>query len=641
MRFYGLAVVVGLFTCAAQAQTLQWGDIRDGSLYLRPSVADELKISWVPAWQSDGNHEQLYLLDPQGQLAKQVDINPDQAYGQLKVPLGDTGGDYRLQVPGYSFRGYRLSHADTTAAQFEPTKLHFSADVAGGIVLYFRVLANETANLAGKYYGGVSGLQATRLSDGSAVHVALVKHDTYAQFDQAALPTSSQDEVWRLTLEGSGKSAFWLDGSANLFAQDASQLHGLALNKGTIQLVVHDQVAGPIPKVGIEMPYALPPTSAEGLFEDLGAKAAAYYSFVDVTTREPEREFTFRKFYQEQLGLDHDITLLAGTGRRAVLDADSVTLAGLDAWLADTIKLGGKGVHYLAFADEPNLNYPDYATFASYFGAMLAPTLANKQARAAGVRVAMPASSRWLDGPLRSNAARSRGIEWARLLLKQYGSGIDALAWHEWMVRDLLATRRYRDSVRQAADLVGLDASGRPRKALLLDQTNISSGSDLSPYQQDTHYASLWWASVVINASQDGLLDTLDWFQAVDEDGYSKGMLQELDADTLAKKPVAYAQAFIHKYLQPSVQLLDNSGFEVDALATVGATRHSLLGVNKTARLQGISLMADESLCQRHPALELSGADNLTRRAAVVCKGAQVQFDLPGETLFALTWDAP
>ena len=132
--------------------------------------------------------------------------------------------------------------------------------------------------------------------------------------------------------------------------------------------------------------------------------------------------------------------------------------------------------------------------------------------------------------------------------LRFSGDQIDALAWHEWMVRDLLATRVYRNSVRQAADLVGLDNQGRPRKALLLDQTNISSGSSLSPYDQETHYAALWWTSVAINASADGWLDMLNWFQSADEPEYPKGMVRVLDNQRFELKPVGLAQQFIQQH---------------------------------------------------------------------------------------------
>ncbi|MGZ0784214.1 hypothetical protein ACXM5X_14750 [Pseudomonas saponiphila] len=626
-------------TPSLHAAPMQWADIRDGSLYLQVDRPDTLQLRWSPAWQSDANQEQLYLLQPDGQLLQQLDIRADQPYGQRDLALPAASGDYRLQVPGYSFRNFKVSHDSSTLAQFEPAKVHFSADVPSGVELYFRVAAGEKAQLAGKYYGGVSVLQATRLSDGEQRRLQLVEHPQYGQFDRVALPVAAQDEVWRLSLGGSGKAAFWLDGSANLFAQDLRQLHPLQWLPGRVELELKPQRRGPSPQLGIALPYAAPPPSTFELLRALGPRAANFYSFVDVIRQEPERELSFRRLYRETFNIDRDITLLAGTGRQAVLAADSQTLAGLDAWLADSAQLGNRGLHYLAFADEPNLNYSSYEVFADYFARMLEHTKANPEARAAGVRIAMPVSSRLLDGPFRVGAGQRRGIDWARQLLAAHAADIDALAWHEWMIRDLLATRRYRASVRAAADLVGLDQQGRPRKALLLSQTNISSGPDLSPYQQDTHYAALWWTSVVINASQDGLLDMLNWFQAADEPEYPKGMLAQQDAQRFSLKPVARAQQFIQQHWLGEVQALDNRSFEVDALALVDGTRHSLLGVAKTPREQTIDLGGAPQLCESGPSLQLLGADGRARPGQLQCHQGRASFQLPGETLFALTWN--
>ena len=633
-----LALMLISAATALHAAPLQWGDIRDGSLYLQAEAGDTLHLRWSPAWQSDANQEQLYLLRPDGQLLQQLEIRADQPYGQREVQLPAAQGDYRLQVPGYSFRNFKISHDSATLAQFEPAKVHFSADVPSGVELYFRVAAGEQAVLAGKYYGGVSVLQATRLSDHQLLRLKLVEHPQYGQFDQIPLPVAQQDEVWRLSLGGSGKVAFWLDGTANLFAQDLRQLHPLQWTPGRVELSLKPQMRGPSPHLGIALPYAQPPQSTFELLRALGPRAANFYSFVDVIQQEPQRELGFRRLYRETFKIDRDITLLAGTGRRAVLAADSQSFAGLDAWLADSVRLGNQGLHYLAFADEPNLNYPSYAVFASYFGRMLEHVKANPEARAAGVRIAMPVSSRLLDGPFRIGAGQRRGIDWARQLLEAHGADIDAMAWHEWMVRDLLATRHYRASVRAAADLVGLDDLGRPRKALLLSQTNISSGPDLSPYQQDTHYAALWWMSVVANASQDGLLDMLNWFQAADEPEYPKGMLAQHDAQRFSLKPVAVAQQFIQQHWLGQVQALDNPAFEVDALALRDGPRHSLLGVTKTPRAQTIDLDGAEQICQAGPSLELLGADGHSRSAAVQCSNGRAQLQVPGETLFALTW---
>ncbi|WP_253249379.1 hypothetical protein [Pseudomonas putida] len=632
-----LALLAALVPSWSLAASLHWGDIRDGSLYLLPERTDELRIQWRPAWQADANGEHLYLLDGQGRLSAERAIRAEQVWGEQTWSLEPSAGPYRLEIPGYSFRGYQVEHLDTTRALFAPAKVHFSAEVASGTSLFFRVKAGEQASLAGKYHGGVSRLLAQRLGDGYKVEVALAPYPAYWQFDQHKLPLSTRDETWRLYLQGSGKAAFWLDGTANLFAQRAEHLGDLPLAQGLVALKVAERTVGPTPRLGVAMHYVAPPPSSFAALDALRPQAAGFYSFVDVLVRKPHYEDAWRRLYQERFAIAQDITLLAGTGRRAVLAADAPTRNGLQAWLAATTRLGGKGVHYLSVADEPNLNYPDYASFRDYFRLMTAVVHNWPGAREAGVRIAIPASSRWLGGPFRDDAKGLRGIDWARRLLEEQGAQVDALAWHEWMVRDPLATRSYRDSVRQAAALVGLDGQGRPRKALLLDQTNLSSGSSLSPYDQNTHYAGVWWASVVINASADGLLDMLNWFHVADEPEWPKGMVQVIDDTHFQLKPVGLAQQFIQQHWLGQVLALYNDGFEVDALAMAEGHRRSLLGVNKADRLQQVELTLGTCPDAR---LELFGPDNQPQLAAFACNAGQVHFQVPGQTLFALGWNA-
>ena len=364
------------------------------------------------------------------------------------------------------------------------------------------------------------------------------------------------------------------------------------------------------------------------------------YSFVDVLARQPDYESAFRRLYRERFAIHDDITLLAATGRRADLADDSESRQGLDAWLAASVALGDGGRHYLAFADEPNLNYARYEDFRAFFAKRLQQVEDYAGAREAGVRIAVPASSRLVNGPLAEHSAERRGLDWAKRLLDEFGPRIDALAWHEWMVRDLLATRVYRDQVRQAAGLVGLDQRGRPRKALLLDQTNLSSGSSLSLYEQDGHNGALWWASVAINASADGLLDMLNWFQAADEPEYPKGLLRVLGPRRFELKPVGLAQQFIQQHWLDEVVQLDNDAFEVDALAMARGPARSLLGVNKSARRQQVRLDAGARQCPAQPELTFFGPDHQPRKAELACRGGRLGFELPGQTIFALSWNA-
>ncbi|PAW51533.1 hypothetical protein CKQ80_24600 [Pseudomonas moraviensis] len=633
-----LVLLLGLgLSLDAFAASMRWGEIRDGSLYLQADRPDSVTVRWTPAWQADANEEHLYLLDGQGKLQGERLIKASETRGTQSWPLLPGAASYRLEIPGYSFRNYRVEHDEHTVALFEPAKVHFSAQTQNGDELYFKVAPGEQAVLAGKFHGGVNALQAQRVGDDQPLTLALKPYRAYWQFDQLALPVSEREQVWRLRLQGSGKAAFWLDGTANRFAQTPQQLKPVREETGQIHLTLHDKILGRTPDLGIALPYVMPPASSHAVLDALKATAASYYSFVDVTAKNPHFEDAFRKVYQERFGIRQDITLLAGSQRQADLRADVQSNGGLDAWLASTRALGGKGTHYIGFADEPNLNYSSFEQYRAIFASMARQVRSDPANARAGVRIAMPASSRLVNGPFADNAADKRGIDWARRLLGESAGQIDALAWHEWMIRDLLATRVYRDSVRRAAELVGLDARGQPRKALLLDQTNLSSGSSLSPYDQETRYAALWWTSVVINASQDGLLSMLNWFQAADEPQYPKGMIRVLGAEGFELKPVGLAQQFIAQHWLHQVLWLENDGFEVDVLAMAGDAQRGLLGVNKGTRLQQIEL--NGARCPlSNGALHYFGADNRSRDAPFLCQDGRVRFELPGQTLFALSW---
>ncbi|NUT86069.1 hypothetical protein HNO91_06540 [Pseudomonas corrugata] len=623
----------------AHGASMSWTGIRDGSLYLQTDRPDRVTVRWVPAWQANANSEHLYLLDGQGRLVGKRLIKKVQERGEQQWPLLPGAASYRLEIPGYSFRRYSVEHDAHTRALFAPAKVHFSAETHDGDELYFKVAPGEQAVLAGKFHGGVRNLRAQRVADGKQVQLNLKPYPVYGQFDRVALPVANVEQTWRLQLQGNGKAAFWLDGTANLFAQNPEHLQALRQDPGQARLKLYDDVLGTTPKLGVYLPYVMPPPSAYPVIEALKPQAASYYSLVDITADKPDYENQFRRLYQDRFGITRDITLLAGSARKADLRADRVSNSGLQAWLTATRALGGKGIHYLGFADEPNLNYADFASYQQVFESMANQVRALPANARAGVRIAIPASSRFTNGPLADNAADKRGIDWARRLLAKYDDQIDALAWHEWMIRDLLATRVYRHSVRQAARLVGLDNNGRPRKALLLDQTNMSSGSSLSPYDQETHYATLWWTSVVINASADGWLDMLNWFMLADEPEYPKGMVRVLDNQRFELKPVGLAQQFIQQHWLNQVLRLDNDAFEVDVLAMATDARRSLLGVNKSTRPQQVSL--DGASCPHAQAeLVYFGPDNQSRSAPFNCEAGQIRFLLPGETVFALGWTA-
>lgn len=627
-----------LSTLGSFSHALEWTGIRDGAIHLWPEREGELHIAWSPAWQADANEERLYLQRGNGSLLQRFIIPAEEVRGQRGWRMQPVADGYRLEIPGYSFRHYQVRHPDTTASLFEPVKHHFSMEAGRGLELYFRVPAGIPAQLGGKYHDGVTALRVERLSDGRALTLELKRHGLYPRHDLLALPTSPRDEIWRLRLAGSGKAAFWLDQTDNLFALRPEDLrHRPSQQAGTVNLRVGQRVVGPPARLGIGLPYTLP-EDAE-LMRQLRPQTAGHYSFVNVMARNPAHEQRFRPAYRHRYGIAHDITLMAKTGRVHLLEVDSTSRAGLKAWLDSTLSLGSGGVHYLSPADEPNLNYPDYASFSRYFGEMARLVREDPRAREAGIRIAMPASSRLVNGPTMRGARERRGLDWAARLLEEHEPLIDALAWHEWFIRDLRATDWYRYSVRRAADLVGYTPEGRPRKALLIDQTNLSSGNTVSPYEQETDFAALWWASVAIQSSADGLLDAVNWFLLADDDHHFKGLLRLEDNDHYSLRPVGRAMAFLLEHWGGQVLQLDNDAFEVDALAMRNGVHTRLVGVNKVARTQQVRLDLADAPCSgvAPPRLMLFGDD--TGVPSPRCENAGWRFEIPGETLFALTWE--
>ena len=617
---------------------LEWSGIRDGAVHVLPEKNIPLHIAWEPAWQADANQERLFLQSGNGRLLQRFDIPAHEGRGQRQWLMNTDGEGYRLDIPGYSFRSYRVSHDDHAASLFEPTKVHFSIEYRGGHDFYFRVPAGVAVTLAGKHHGGVHGMTAERLSDKHQVQLPLQRHASYPRSDRIALPSAPEDQVWRLRLQGRGKAAFWLDGGDNLFAQRPEHLFRPNQSPGHVQLMLRDQVLGAPARLGVALPYSLPDDAK--LLGDLRPQAGGHYSFVNVMARNPKHEQRFRPLFRHHYGIDYDITLLAKTGRIAVLDFDATSRAGLQAWLDSTSELGPGGTHFLSLADEPNLNYPSYAQFSAYFREMAVRVRAHPRAHDAGIRIAIPASSRFVNGPTMTDARNRRGFDWAKRLLAEHEPLVDALAWHEWMIRDLRATGWYRDSVRQAADLVGRDAQGLPRKALFIGQTNISSGNAVSPYEQDTQFAALWWASVAINASQDGLLAAINWFLLADDEGHAKGMLSLTPEGRYKLRPVGLAMNFMRDHWGQEVLRLDNDAFEVDTLATRSGTQLKVLGVNKVDRLQQIRLTPFETTCSERgaPRLKLLGAASV-EPGTVKCEAGSWQFEVPGESLFALSWE--
>ena len=66
-----------LLAQGAFAAPVQWGDLRDGSLYLLPARADELRIQWRPAGEQ---HEEA--AGQRIDICSRIDVLPAQCFGR-------------------------------------------------------------------------------------------------------------------------------------------------------------------------------------------------------------------------------------------------------------------------------------------------------------------------------------------------------------------------------------------------------------------------------------------------------------------------------------------------------------------------------------------------------------------------------
>ncbi|MBU2712755.1 hypothetical protein [Zooshikella harenae] len=586
------------FTCAVNAMQWQW--IRDGVWYIDTSSVVETKteqrlirLSWQPAWQPSAHEERIFLQDAEGSLIDELVINPDQFSGEKEWLLKSDKGPYRLEVPGYSYRRYRLEHASALKVVYQPVKHHFTAEVPANAKLYFSVPAEQTVNLGGKYHGGVKAFKVSPLKPSNGgIQLSLSTFDIkkYWQNNIVPIEQSTKRRVWRLVFKGKGKVAFWLDTTENVFALRPEDLFVPKHLAGKGKIKVGLKKLGPVPWVGTSLPFLDPPSQALSLLKAMQVRSATYYTYIDVLKEKIVADHSFRGTYYQQ-GIINDLTLLAETGRRAVLvDSKHITTV-LRSYLPSWQQYSKTGQHYLVLADEPNLNYPSFTAFVKYAKQVVNGLKQLPEHVREHVKVAIPASAGWLNGPNRNQASSRRGITWAKQLLLLLGDDVHALTWHQWLIRDLRATRSYQQAVAAAASLVGRNTEGVLRKTLLIDQTNISSGLHLSPYEQDTFFAALWWVSVVVNAAQHGDLTMINWFKAADEGAYRKGLMRLDAAGNWHLKPVGHAMKFIQAHLQGEVLATESSLFEVDVLASTTPKVIHMLGVNKGDRQQKLDIM--------------------------------------------------
>ena len=626
-------------TTLSAADQKKWQFVRDGVLHIKKNDESKdkiLNIEWNSAWIPNSQLEILYWLSPTGDLISQPEIPHTSKSGSLSLPFNAQQGEYFIEVPGASYRFYSLRHPIDYPAVFSPAKVHQSAAVEKGASLYFKVPANQSFKLNGKYYGGVRGLIIAPMNHTQVkpTELTLKKHKEYSQFNQLSVPPLNRDTLWKLTFKGTGKVSFWLDDIPNYFSQTPQDYFVPSWKTGSVATAVENDVLGSTPKIGAALTHsAIPPRSFK-LLKSLNMQSSNYYFFDDVLKKNLKMDSPYMKAYEERLGIKEGITIRAETNRRPVISSKKVSAQLLEKYLKNHRQNGRLKNTYIAIADEPNLNYPslqrfldDYIYIADQIKKHSNPTISQ-------TKFAAPQSSRFVNGPTRSQSDRRLGTAWLLSLLEKRPDLVDAISWHEWLVRDLIATSWYHRSIGEAHSIrqqyPNTDGSLKP---LIISQTNISSGKSLSPYEQETFFAALWWSSVVIQSARSGQLAQLVWFKAADDGKYNKGMISQKRQQYFLK-PVGEAQVFLQDKLGDQVLKTSHQSVELDVLVTRDSASGEIkvFGVNKSERNYKLNLEFPSPLPQRSATLM---TEEGIQNKALEFIGNSVRLDLPSQSIFA------
>lgn len=628
-------------------------NLRDCTIYIKPAEDDNLTISWIGAYNPDVHEETLWLLDNAGNQVAEIRIYETEAIGERTIPI-KKNQTYKLVVPGYSYRNYAVTFNDTSVWLLEPAKLQFMGSLGATPRFYFKVLANEAATFCIKDYtqgpiDGLYGATLTRLEDGMVIDVTCTPKTWYYQHDSWALPVESGGtQTWKVDFKGVGRSAFWLDGIPNLFTDRSSWYARLDFEDNEVAAGMPNMIPansiGFVPNLGHYMPYVAIPAYVQPTLARFHAECANIYSFVDAMSNNPNFENVIRQYMSTTMGLKRDYTIFARGGRDAFLDFDTQpdVQPGIDAWVKNMARINDGRPHYVAAADEPNYNYPDFESYRAHYVAMANFIRNHPDYVASGAKIMAAASSRFDHGPNASVPSERKGYDWARMLVEQYPTLVDAIVWHEWTVRGLLNLRQYGKTVELAHTLTNNGA-----RRLAIEQTNTAGGSSVSLYDNNTHFASLWWAAIFIACTRTGKLDDLMWFPISDELSHPKGLLYESQDATpvYSMKPVGLFHEWLAAHLfgctSSSVYPIEQVRLEIDLVCfsnvKAGVTRQFVMGVNKSPRTYTVYLTAFAWAAPYK--LEFWNPDSTASivTPTYVAGDQYLTFDLPAETIFILS----
>lgn len=592
----------GVLFATVEETYVTLGNFRDSSIWLYPTRDETIYLIWKNAYNAANHEETLHVIQDDGTIVHQIRIGEDEPAGQRDIIL-EANKVYQLVIPGYSYRNYSIKKTTNLKWLWEPSKLQFSSFLPDESRVYFIVQPGEQATFCMKNYNrgavpGPAGVILTRVEDDLTVDFQTTQKQYYYEYDTYVLPVETVVQQWRAELIGAGRTAVWLDGIPNVFSESLSWYSRPVMRPSSVTAVAATTANGPVPigfmpKLGSYTSYGMPPVEAYGLIDRVAQQTTNYYSFCDVMALNPHREDALRELFSTRFNIKRTWTIFAYDGRDAVLKYNESTIAGVEAFIQNLARINDGGTHFVSLGDEPNYNYPDFETFDAWYGQM-SEYIYNHPLRAqAGIKLSVPASSRFDQAPNSANPPESYGEDWCRMLIEKYGDRIEGIVWHEWTVRNPLNAFQYARTIEKAYKY-----SNNGARQLCIEQTNTAGGSSVSLYDQNTHDATIWWASVLINCAKTGKLSDLMWFPLADEPTHPKGLAFTNSETSFELKPVGlFVEQFMLKVKDTTnskVYKLEYPGVEVDFLYfsvdTATQRKYTVMGVSKTPRVQTITL---------------------------------------------------
>ena len=598
-------------------------NIRDGIIYIRGGNNQSVNVNYEPAYSTETHKDFVYFQSPAGDLIDCREINFGQSSGNFSFNLNAGFGDYIITIAAYSYRKFTLDIDDNLSAVYSPSKFYINAHLSGSMNQFYFYVPSGTVNFTinGRRDNN-STVEILRLFDPSntlttELNLPEPEYNAYAPFSSytASAPDTG---FWRIEfpiLGNTTKVAFWLDDLPNCFCLNPAQWFVPEHENGTTK-ISGGRICGKTGMIGGEL-GGNPASQVLDNIAFIGLEANNYY--IGHNYREPVNDnadpsninwtgfnwndderidiFTGDPFNLELTQLFMPADWIGGM--ITTQDQRDELAEFFEAYLIHHNVENDIGMKYFIPIDEPNLKGYSLNDYTE-----LVQTLAQRKndspyIQVSSAEIQIPGSSNFIE--FASNNPEQIGCVWAEYLYKLYDNEIDGINFHQWDWRTLLNLHRYKTDVETAHHIISTyDTDNDTLETIVIDQTNISSGSGSSPYYVNTFYASLWWASVICNTIGTGYVDIINWFTTVDDNYHKKGLMYGPD-NHYNIKPAGYATKFLIENILDYAVSINTDHPEIYAMCSVDSlfSNCRIIAVNTADRKNSVSfnlMLPDEMM---------------------------------------------